>query len=126
MPSFTRRGVRDTLNTFGTMKRDLQRDVFNRLARGLSFMSPYGKQTKTQKKVHARYLAKFMRLTKSIPLSEWWSVYSTLTKKFRKRWFLRTNNADDDIPALNKLQGVELPPILDEERKFVSLTRASP
>jgi hypothetical protein len=107
------------------MKSDLQRDVFNRLARGLSFMSPYGKQTKTQKKVHAWYLAKFMRLTKSIPLSEWGSVYSTLTKKFRKRWFLRTNNADD-IPALNKLQDVELPPILDEERKFVSLTRASP
>jgi hypothetical protein len=120
--------VRDALKTFGTTKSDLQRHVFDHLARGLSFMSPYGKQSKAQKKAHARYLAKFMRLTKSIPLSEWGSVYSTITKHFRKRWLLRTNNVDYviDPPALIKLQDMELPPILDKEREFVSLTRASP
>jgi hypothetical protein len=127
MPSFTRSRVARARATFNGTKRTLQRHFFDLWGRRLSFMAPYGKQSKAQKKAHARCLAKFMRLTKSIPISEWGVIFSTVTKHVRQKWLVRTNNADFvfDPPPLVELQNMQLPPILAAERKFVSSTRSA-
>lgn len=126
MPSFTRSMVLRARATISTAKRAAQRHYFNLWGKRLSFMAPYGKQSKAQKKAYMRHLAKFMRLTKSLPRSEWGVVHYAVTKNVRQKWLVRSNNADDFDPLpLVELQDMEIPHILTEERKFVSLLRAS-
>ena len=97
----------------GDARRAAELHYFDTWSKKCAFMAPYGSQSKAQKKAYARYLAKFMRLTKSLPLSEWGRVHSTITKNVRAKWLVRWNNADDLEPLfLLELRSMKFPPIL--------------
>jgi len=111
MPSFTRSKVIRTRETINAAKRALQLHYFNLWGKSLAFMAPYGTQSKAQKKSYARYLAKFIRRTKSLPLEEWGTVHYAITKKVRLKWPVRSNNDLDPAPLV-RLRDMEIPPML--------------
>jgi len=119
MPSCTRSRVKRTLKAINATKGAMQRLYFKLWSKRLAFMAPHGKQSKAQQKTYARYMAKFMRLTKSLPLDEWGDVHSTITKNVRAKWLVRSNNADylEPIPLL-KLRSMEIPPMLGADAKW--------